>query len=683
MKNLKLRYRQVHLDFHTSPYIANIGESFNADEFAITLEKAKVNSITCFARCHHGMLYYDSKLFPEMVHPNLKNKNLLQEQIEACHRHGIRVPIYTTVMWDDYNAKEHPDWLTKDENGKVINWYGEYEAGFYRFLCINSPYRQFLKENTKEILEIISPCDGLFFDILFPVDCSCKYCVEKMERDGYNPINKTERLKFSQESINNFIVEMSEFIRAYDKECSIFYNSSQVGPGFRPRMNAYSHLELESLPSGGWGYLHFPITIRYARSLGVDCLGLTAKFHTEWGDFHSFKNKEALEYECFHMLALNAKCMIGDQLEPNGKLSKQVYELIGSVYEQVEQKEPWCENAKAMTDIGVFTPEEFYSSEDEGLPPAIMGATQMLMEVGHQFDIIDSQMDFSKYKVLIMPDNISLSMEFANKLEKYIKAGGAVIASFESGLDENKREFKLKQFGVKVKDNLTCDIYGVPVKGKIFDRAAYADYILPKGEIGKGLPETEHVMYIKGLEVEVLQGSETLAKVILPYFERTYKHFSSHRQAPSSGKVGYAGIVKTENVIYFAHPIFKQYRQNAPRWCKKLLLNALNMLLPEPILRHNGPSTLISTINKQQKENRAVIHLLHYIPQRICEEIDIIQDVIPLYDVKISVKLSGSVQNVMTVPKQEQLKYELKDGRIDFTVPKVNGHQMIAIEFMK
>lgn len=134
--------------------------------------------------------------------------------------------------------------------------------------------------------------------------------------------------------------------------------------------------------------MHFPITMRYARNLGLDCLAQTGKFHTEWGDFHSFKNKEALEYECFRMLALNAKCMIGDQLEPNGRISRPVYDLIGSVYSQVMKKEPWCRGAKALTDIGVFTPEEFDMYNKE-LHPAIIGVTRMLEESGHQFDIID------------------------------------------------------------------------------------------------------------------------------------------------------------------------------------------------------------------------------------------------------------------------------------------------------
>ena len=77
----QLRLRQVHLDFHTAGMVENIGLDFDPEEFAQTLEDAGVDSITCFARCHHGYLYYPSKLMPERIHPNLKRPNLLGEQI--------------------------------------------------------------------------------------------------------------------------------------------------------------------------------------------------------------------------------------------------------------------------------------------------------------------------------------------------------------------------------------------------------------------------------------------------------------------------------------------------------------------------------------------------------------------------------------------------------------------------
>jgi hypothetical protein len=113
LKETELRFRQIHLDFHTSEFIESVGSNFDPDEFAETLVKANVNSITCFARCHHGWLYFDTKAFPERKHSHLQ-KELIPRQIQACHQRGIRVPIYLTVQWDHYTAPRHPEWVAQD-----------------------------------------------------------------------------------------------------------------------------------------------------------------------------------------------------------------------------------------------------------------------------------------------------------------------------------------------------------------------------------------------------------------------------------------------------------------------------------------------------------------------------------------------------------------------------------------
>jgi hypothetical protein len=40
MKHSRLPSRQIHLDFHTSPYIPDVGKDFNAGAFAETMAKA-------------------------------------------------------------------------------------------------------------------------------------------------------------------------------------------------------------------------------------------------------------------------------------------------------------------------------------------------------------------------------------------------------------------------------------------------------------------------------------------------------------------------------------------------------------------------------------------------------------------------------------------------------------------
>ena len=186
--------------------------------------------------------------------------------------------------------------------------------------------------------------------------------------------------------------------------------------------------------------------MRYARTLDVACLGMTGKFHTSWGDFHSLKNEEALQFECFQMLALGARCSVGDQLHPSGKIDAPTYDLIGSVYREVERKEPWCRGARAVSDLAVFTPEEFIGGRT---PPPALGAIRMLQEGAHQFDIIDSaQTDLSRYKVLVLPDEITVDPTLEQKLTSYLQAGGALIASHRSGLNEEKTDFGLPALGV-------------------------------------------------------------------------------------------------------------------------------------------------------------------------------------------------------------------------------------------
>jgi hypothetical protein len=539
-----------------------------------------------------------------------------------------------------------------------------YEAGFYRFLCVNTPYRDFLKAQTQEVLESF-PVDGIFFDIVQPVDCSCVACREKMTLKGLEPADRESRLAFARRSIAAFQADMTSFVRQFNPDCTIFYNAGHIGPRHRSIAETFTHFELESLPSGGWGYLHFPLTMRYARNLGLDCLGMTGKFHTSWGDFHSFKNPAALQYEVFNMLALGAKCSIGDQLHPSGKISQPVYDLIGSVYAEVEKKEPWCCGAEAVVEIGVFTPEEFQGASLDRLPPALLGAVRMLTEAGYQFDVLDTSSDLEKYAVLVLPDDIPVSPSFADKLRTYLDRGGAMILSYHSGLDETGKKFALPDFGVVHTGE-----------------APYSpDFLLPSGQIGKDLPETEHVMTLRGLEVSPLADSEVLAGVAVPYFNRTYQHFCSHRHTPSSGKIGYPGIVRAGKIIYFAHPIFRQYNENTPRWCKTFLINALDLLLPEPLLRHNGPSTLQVTLHEQKTENRWILHLLHYIPERRSQTIDIIEDVIPLYQLEISLKNPRQVMKLRLVPQEVEIPFAQENGRVHFTVPKLVGHQMVEIQY--
>ena len=183
------------------------------------------------------------------------------------------------------------------------------------------------------------------------------------------------------------------------------------------------------------------------------------------------------------------------------------------------------------------------------------------------------------------------------------------------------------------------------------------------------------------MEVEAKPGAEVLAEIVPAVFDRTWEHFCSHRQSPSGGEPARPAIVRNGNVIYISSPIFSQYNQNAPLWCKKLVLNALDLLLPEPLVRHDGPSSIFATLNEQAAENRQVLHLLHYIPERRGLDFDVIEDVIPLYDLAVSVRVDRAGGWRVLAPQGNPLDFTVEEGRVNFIVPKLDGHQIVAIQF--
>ena len=112
--------RQVHLDFHTSPLMEGIGSQFSRENFQEALKLGHLTSITVFAKCHHGMCYYPTKI--GIMHPHL-DFDLLGEMLDAAHEIGVKAPIYITAGWSALDAEQHPEWRARRKDGSysVVN----------------------------------------------------------------------------------------------------------------------------------------------------------------------------------------------------------------------------------------------------------------------------------------------------------------------------------------------------------------------------------------------------------------------------------------------------------------------------------------------------------------------------------------------------------------------------------
>ena len=661
-------FRQVHLDFHTSPLISDVGVDFDPQEFVRTLQEAHVNSITVFAKCHHGYSYYPTKV--GTPHPHLQC-DLLGEMIEACHQAGIRVPVYITVVWDELAFAEHPEWRQVTPEGGIAGPSNSPLKPGWKNLCINTPYADYVLAQVEEVMEEYEP-DGFFLDILLRATqfggCVCPACLRDMLAQGLDPADGEQRAAFSLEVERRFMSRAHELIASRNPNLTLYFNSRlrmdfDPQKGLRPESGYFTHFEIESLPGNPrWGYDHFPIFVRYLQTLNKPLVGMTGRFHTSWGDFGGLRNRAALEFECFSALAHGATCSIGDQLHPRGRIDSAVYRRIGEVYSQVEAVERWCEDTEALPEIGVFTANTAVEGQQPLVHSTDRGVLHVLEQLKYQFQFIDAGADLSPYAVVILPDEIAVDDELAARLRSYLAGGGKLLITGESGLDKERGEFVLSEE------------MGVHYEGP----AEFTpDYIIVEPELGEGVEPMPHVCRLPGVKVMPRPGTQILARSGAPYFNRTWQHFCSHQYTPMEKVTEVPIVTQKEGVIYVARPLFQEYAQSAQRVHRQVLANCLRRLLPRPrIGDHNLPSTAIVTVRRQRDD--LVVHLLHYIHQRR-GLLDVIEDVLPLVDVELSVRSERNPSAVQLVPQEEPLKWEFRDGYVHFRVPQVQGHQMILL----
>lgn len=635
-----LPFRQIHLDFHTGPWIKDVGRDFDAREFARTMKRAHVNSVTVFAKCHHGHLYYNTARAER--HPGLKRGlDLLGRQIEALHREGIRAPIYISVQCDEYAADNHPEWIARQADGRPVGA-GPLAPG-WQILDMSSPYQEYLAEQTAEVLQRFKPVDGIFFDMCWDQPSLGNYAVDAMLRDGFDVESEAERGRYAHHVAIAYMKRFSAMVKEASPSATVYFNSRPLA-NLAEEVPYLAQVEIEALPTGGWGYMYFPKNVRSARTFDRPYLGMTARFHKSWADFGGIKPYAALEYETSQMIAHGARCSIGDQLHPRGVLEKAAYELIGRAYKRVEDREPWLQGARPVSQIGVFQAPSAGTDE---------GATRMLTQLRHQFDVVGRQSDWSGYELLILPDCVEVDKDLSHKLSIFIRKGGAVLATGTSGLSSDGMKLLMPELHVRP--------------------GGFSPFTVTYMRLGEGVsrdvPVMDHVMYEKGVRVRAGSKSAALARVVEPYFDRSWRHFTSHNQTPPDRLTDFAAATISGRAGYIAYPIFSAFAQHGNYPYRLLVRNLIDLLLPDPLLRVDGPTGLEATVMRQPADGRTIVHLLNYAPERRTPSFDIVEDIVPLPNVSVSLKLAARPRAVYLAPERRPLPFEYAAGRVNVRVP--------------
>jgi hypothetical protein len=609
--------RQVHLDFHTSPHIPDVAVDFDAAEFAATMKRAHVNSVTVFAKCHHGMCYYPSKT--GTPHPALKGRDLLGEMIAALHRADIRAPIYTTVAWDEDVAQRFPEWRQMRADGTFARADNADPTkpphpGGWRFNDWSHPdYQDYLEAQVREILGRY-PVDGLFFDILFyaPGAHGSDAAQALRRKHGLTGNDEATFRRFETLAQDRFCRRFTRLVRRTAPRASIFYNSIfdpmiDARLGARRRSQHMTHFEIESLPSGFWGYYHFPRAARSAGRWRTNWLGMTGRFQRMWGDFGGIKPQAALEYECFRAQALGGGNSIGDQLPPRGQLDAAAYDLIGQVYAQCAAAEPFYAGSQPLPHIGILTANQPGRSLDD-TARSDEGAVQMCEETHYEVAVLDESDPLDPYSLIILPDSTVITPALATKLRQFHRGGGRLILSHQAGRDSAGK--------------WALDFLPLSFAGEVEN---FPTYWRARRDFWPELGASDRVVYAQGAQVVPGRGVRVLVDRVPPYFRRTDEHFCSHFQTPPMAKPArHPAVVAGPRFVYFADPIFKEYRTVGNITVRDVWRRVMTELAGPAPYGAGLPTTILCYPRRRHRD--LLLTLLHYVPLRKSLELDVLEE---------------------------------------------------------
>ena len=654
---IDLPARQVHLDFHTSELIPDVGRDFEKAQFQAALRVGRIGSINIFAKCHHGWSYYPTTV--GHMHPTL-TRDLLGEQIAACHEIGVRAPIYFTVGWSVHDAETHPEWVGRTIGGEPHNVNINPDAlptdprpgCSWQTLCPNGGYLELILAQTREICARY-PVDGFWYDICFGGICYCDSCRAGMATAGLDAEDAAHAREYYVRKWQHFQQSTREIILGSHPDALLYHNSgaSQYTPEWHEAM---THFELEDLPTTWGGYDKFPIRARYFANSGKQYIAMSGKFHTSWGEFGGFKDPDAIRYEAACMIAYGARVNFGDQLHPSGVMDMATYENLGAGLAYIEEIEAYGLDSKPYANLALWL---------SGSEAHDQGTANMLLETQTDFEIAIPGQPLSRYDAIVLPGFANLSDASAAALSQYVREGGALLVIGEGGLDREKTLFLLE------------------VGANYLGPAAYADDYLVVGEqVNTQMVASPVLCYSAALRAE-LCGGEALAAIKEPYFDRTYAHYCSHQNTPNQlDNAAHPAAWRHGNIVYLAHPVDAMYYQHGARLHRQYFANALALIYRQRVLTAPLPSAGRATLAHQPQHRRYVAHLLYGPPLQRGRCL-VIEDLVPLSNIPVTLAVPEAIRRVSLAPGGEMLPMSHQNGGVQVTVPQFRMHQAVVFEY--
>jgi hypothetical protein len=655
----KNSYRRNLVDMHIENWSEEFLSQFDSYNYVRLLKKANVQSAMIYINSHVGYCNWLTKTGE--VHSAFKDEDKIGKVIDLCHKEGIDVIVYYSLIYNNWAYNRYPEWRMKDLNGRHEGDMG----GRYGLCCPNSHgYREFVIEQIEEFCSVYD-FEGVFFDMTFyPLICYCDNCRAryKKETGGQIPTvidwNNPAWVEF-QYRRQAWITEFAELTTSKVKELK---PEVSVEHQFSPITHSWTRAVTDGVSNasdyvGGdlyGGFIEQSFVCKLYRGLTKNqpFEYMTSRCNPNLTVHTTLKTKEMLLLHNYITLAHQGAFLIIDAIDPKGTMNEKVYERIGEVFAEASLYEPFMGGDFCSNVAVYFCLNSKMDPNDNGRPPtetrrrtphltAATGASRLLKENHIPYTVITNKdlEALPREQILILSDVQNMSANEEEAVLAFVREGGGV---YISGRTSPKLVSELLGVGFESQtvENIT---YMAPTEqGALLMPDVSADYPL--------------TVFSPQQKVTGADEKTVMATIVLPYTVPGQPgRFASIHSNPPGIYTDYPAIVYNAygkgRVVWVAAPL-EIANQGLHR---QVFANLINLLkVGDFHFEVSAPKEVEVTLLHQPEKRSYTINVVN-----IQEDFPLI----PIRDIEIKIFLGAKKPiDVFRLPNKERFEFSVEGG---------------------
>lgn len=632
----------LHFDFHAMEG-ETVGTIIDIASIERMLDVTQPDLIQVDTKGHPGISSYETKAG---VLPQQLNMNVLSVWREVTAKRGIRLYAHHSGLFDQAQAKIHPEWAVVSSEGVVSK---DYMSPFSPYVdkILIPQMLEIAGEYHADGIWVDGECWGAFVDYSDNAQYAWKRKKGEQEVIPYPGDEKYEEYReFCRQGFRDYV---THYVTTVKKQYPHFEITSNW-------LYSYYVPEKREIPidfiSGDYSCYD---SVRKARVIGRTCSNQDLTWDMiGWGqnaipaswETRNRCTKEATQLcqEAAVTLALGGGFQFFNILYGTGGLVQEwAIDNWREVAEFCRQREEFCFHAKSLADIAVVFPS--YYKNRKGREALFIGGAwknvsnwvAMIKDAGYSCDIINETnlTKLDSYKVVVMPTATVYQPETRKQIEVFAKNGGIVIVDGGVNIDE-------KISGVNF------------LEGK--NKLLFLD--------GKGrLSALETVYY----EPELTMANDFLYCQEQNYFYEPEKHISGVIHRHGKGKVislcTELGPVYGDNITY----ALKQYIKSMFEGCEYV-----------PLVSVEGSD--YADVTLMEKDGHIMVNIINMAGEHSVTGVRTFREIPKIGPLRVKVRTKQEPGRVIWQPEGKELKSIKTDDGYIYIIDSLEIHGILQIE---